>query len=204
MRNRFRNHLLIVGMLTMVFVPAGVAHASCLELPAVPVAIADAQTVFVGTVTSAEYLDRVATFQVEEVWKGDVGSTVVVNGGPSIKELEAGKAVGQDIVTSVDRSFVVGSRYLVVSHGSEDGVLLDNQCSVTQVYNADLDEHRPDTAVIVAQPGDPTPGTTAAVDWVLIAGIGILTIGLGAGAALVLRNRQDGVTTGDGIRASNP
>lgn len=204
MRNRFRKHLLIVGVLTMIFVPGGAAHASCLELPAVPVALADAQTVFVGTVVSVEYLDRVATFEVEEVWKGDVGPTVVVNGGPSIKELEAGKAVGQDIVTSVDRSYVVGSRYLVASHGSEDGVLLDNQCSVTQVYSADLDEYRPDTAVIVAQPGDPTPSTLANVDWALVVGIGIVTIGLGAGAALILRNRHDSLNPGEGVRASNP
>lgn len=205
MRNRFRNHLLIVGVLTMVFVHAGVAHASCLELPAVPVAMSDAETVFVGTVTSAEYLDRVATFQVEEIWKGDIGANVVVTGGPSVRELEAAAARGEDLVTSVDRSYAVGTRYLVVSHGSDGDVLLDNQCSVTQVYSADLDQYRPDTALIVTQTGDPTPtvSTEAAVNYGLIVGLGVAVIGIGV-AAFAIRNRREKLGGPDRVQPSNP
>ena len=107
---------------------------------------------FVGTVTETDFDGRVATFNVGEVWKGETGSAVIVVAGPSLAELQAAQAKGENLVTSVDRSFDLGTTYLVVSHGSHDGALLDNQCSNTQPFSVSLNEYRP---------ADVTPPTTA-------------------------------------------
>ena len=127
------------------------AQASCAEAVPLQDAIANAQTVFVGTVTETDFDGRVVTFNVSEVWKGETGPTIIVVGGPSIADLQAAQANGENVVTSVDRSFELGTTYLVVSHGSHDGVLLDNQCSNTQPFAVSLNEHRP---------ADATPPTT--------------------------------------------
>ena len=128
------------------------AQASCAEAVPLQDAIAKAETVFVGTVTETDFDGRVATFNVGEVWKGETGSAVIVVAGPSLAELQAAQAKGENLVTSVDRSFDLGTTYLVVSHGSHDGALLDNQCSNTQPFSVSLNEYRP---------ADVTPPTTA-------------------------------------------
>jgi hypothetical protein len=121
-----------------------VADASCVEPPPLAESIAAAQVVFVGTVTALDHEGRVATFRVEEVWKGGVlGETVVVNGGPSLRELERAERDGFGIASSVDRTYEAGVRYLVVSHGAAGDVLRDNACSSTQAYSTELDRFRP-------------------------------------------------------------
>lgn len=147
------NRAVILASLVMLVSALGTlpAQASCAEAVPLQAAIANARTVFVGTVTETDFDGRVATFNVGEVWKGETSSMVIVVGGPSLAELQAARSKGEDVVTSVDRSFELGTTYLVVSHGSEDGVLLDNQCSNTQPFAVSLNEYRPDA----------TPPTTA-------------------------------------------
>jgi hypothetical protein len=87
---------------------------------------------FVGAVTGLRNDGRTATFRVEEVWRGSVNETVVVRGGPP------GNAM-----TSVDRFYEAGVRYLVVPYSATGDILRDNACSSTQVYTSKLDRFRP-------------------------------------------------------------
>ena len=121
--------LLGVGML---WAP-GQALASCAQLPSVEAGLKLADAVFVGTVTSVANGDRWATVRVDEVWKGpDQPAQVVVLGGP-----------GGNVASSVDRTYVVGTRYLFAA-GISDGNLVDNSCSATApVDTIDLGAIRP-------------------------------------------------------------
>ncbi len=119
------------------------AQASCAESVPLQEAIATAQTAFIGTVTEVDFDGRVAIFAVDETWKGETGATAIVVGGPTLAELQAARAIGQDLATSVDRSYELGVTYLVVSYGSQDGVLLDNECSNTQPFSVSLNDYRP-------------------------------------------------------------
>lgn len=158
------------------------AMASCAEPLPDALAIEQGQTVFVGTVTGLDNDGRLATFAVDDVWKGEVSAIAVVNGGPSLAELkEAG--LGADIATSVDRWYELGARYLVVSHEIEDGVYRDNACSATQIYEARLDEFRPDWA---HAPSPVETDGTATVARVALAVVGALTVG----GVLITRRRQ--------------
>ncbi len=125
---------------------AAPAGASCLGPPSVDTSLRDADLAFVGTAVDVTNNGRWATFSVEEVWKGDPGGQVVeVRGGP-----------GGQAATSVDRTYVSGTRYLVFArdpgaHGlsrawGDDGRWEDGACSATQPYTADLDRFRPQAA----------------------------------------------------------
>lgn len=143
--------LIVVGSLAL----AGPAAASCVEAGPLAERLADAHTVFVGTVVSVDNDGRKATFEVEEVWKGNAGATAVVNGGPTDAEIAEARTQGLDIFTSVDRFYEVGTRYLVVPYEVGE-VMRDNNCSATQVFTADLDQYRPET---VMTPLTTTDGT---------------------------------------------
>jgi hypothetical protein len=122
--------------------PAGVLAKCVLPVPGqAPWAGADA--VFVGTVTGVANGDRWATVLVEEVWLGpDQPAEVVVRGGP------------EDAVTSVDRAYVAGMRY-VFGVMVENGTLLDNACSgTTPADSIDLAAMRP---AEIRQPGAGAP-----------------------------------------------
>jgi len=120
------------------------AAASCMILPPLDKALADASVVFVGTAMETKHDGRVATFEVEQVWKGSVAELVVVNGGgPSIKEMERAEAKGGSIATSVDRAYETGVRYLVLPWHVRGQVMRDNACSSTQPYTAKLASHAP-------------------------------------------------------------
>ena len=131
---------------SFMFAVAGPALASCAPPAPIDQALAEANTVFVGMVTALEHQGRVATFAVHEVWKGDIGAMVTVSGGPSPSEIERAAGEGLTVATSVDRTYVAGATYLVVSYAAEGEVLLDNGCSATQFYRAELDRHRPASA----------------------------------------------------------
>ena len=122
-----------VGALAWVLLPAGTAGASCLEPPPLEVGLAEAHTVFVGTVIDLANQSRTATFAVEEVWKGTVAEEAVVMGGPN------GNAL-----TSVDRGFEVGTRYLVVPVRGAGSSFEDNACTLTQLYTQDVATLRPE------------------------------------------------------------
>ncbi|MGI8607395.1 MAG: hypothetical protein ACR2L0_09660 [Gaiellaceae bacterium] len=119
------------------------AAASCMRPPPLDKALAAVPVVFVGTVVDTQHDGRTATFDVEEIWKGSVGARVVVNGGPSVAEMENAEAQGQVAATSVDRAYETGVRYLVVPFGASGNVLTDNACSSTQPYTAKLASHAP-------------------------------------------------------------
>lgn len=127
--------------------------------------------VFVGTVVDVRH-DTTARFEVEEVWVGDVGSEVIVLGGPD----EPGMA------TSVDRTWQVGTKYLVVTH-VDGGQLLDNSCSPTQEWDDALESARPATAH--APTGGSTTDDGLPIGLVVAVAVGILVLAVGATAALV-------------------
>jgi hypothetical protein len=184
MRRRVWLVPMLVAMFTFVVTPP--ARASCVEPIPIAQALDEARTVFVGTVTDLQYGGRVATFIVDDVWKGDVSGSVVVNGGPGLSELEAANAQGQDVVTSVDRTYETGGRYLVVSHGNDGDVLLDNACSITQPFSSDLDQYRPESAA--APPGAATRVVTddglSVFGWT---GLIVLTAGVVGGTFAIVR-----------------
>jgi len=174
-----------------VFLSVPPARASCAEPIPIEQALAEAQAVFVGTVTHVQYSGRMATFQVEEVWKGDVGAVAVVNGGPGLSELEAARAQGQEVFTSVDRTFESGRRYLVVSYARDGALLSDNACSATRIFTGDLDPYRPDSAYTPVAPPAPDTGDegTPPGIWIGLAALVAATAGAMAVAIRRLRMR---------------
>lgn len=166
-------------VLALMFTAVGAAHASCAEPLPLPQALDQAQTVFVGTVTGVDYGDRVATFRVDDLWKGNAGGTAVVNGGPALADLEAARTQGSDVATSVDRIYVLGEQYLVVSYGMDGNALADNACSATQPFTPELDEFRP--ASPPATPGGALDGWA----WAGLAGLA-----LALGGAIVVASRR--------------
>jgi hypothetical protein len=167
-------------LLAMSIGGASAAQASCGVLPGTTLAgqIDAAPTVFVGTVIRTSNNDRVARVRVESVWKGPAVPTfVTVSGTPA-----QGSAA-----TSVDRSFAVGQRYLLVpSTGSSP--FQDSSCSATQLYSTQLDALKPATAQ-APTPGsdglDPTGWWLPA--WIFPALAGLL---LAAAAALWIARRR--------------
>ncbi len=174
---------LTLGVLLM---SAPVAGASCAPPLPIEEAMAQAPVVFVGTVVDLEHEGVFAGFSVDEVWKGDVDSRVVVSGGPSPSDLE-GLGFGESVVTSVDRHYEKGVTYLVVPFGIEEGVYMDNGCSATQIYDSNLEDFRPATA---------HPPIDAGIDSeVVIARIALGAVVLVAGGAVVttvMRRRATG------------
>jgi hypothetical protein len=127
-----------------VVVAASPAGASCAPPLGVADAIARADVVVVGTVTATRSRDRIATIRIEESWRGAVGGSVEVAGGPAT----------ENMATSVDRTYRPGVRYLVIArepsaHG-EQGTFgsryEDNGCSATRPWTDDLARFRPATA----------------------------------------------------------
>ena len=149
--------VVLVGALFAFMGLAQTAAASCAPRLTVSDAIAQSDLVVVGTVTSARSRNRIATVAVDEAWKGDVGSTVEVFGGPS----------ADNSATSVDRTYDVGVRYFIVAydpkaHGYPSvfgGHYEDASCSVTQPWTEALAAFRPTTAKVLPPP----PPTSAVV-----------------------------------------
>ena len=124
--------------------PAG---ASCLPTPSIEESIQAADLVFVGTVVELNNRNRLATFTLEEIWKGDPGRPRLdVRGGPP-----GGAA------SSVDRTFEIDTRYLVFASQGELH-WEDNACSATRVYDESLDRYRPEFARTVATVDNSTEG----------------------------------------------
>lgn len=120
-------------------------------------AIEQSDVVVVGTVTATRSRNRIATVKVEEVWKGDVGNTFQVAGGPA----------NGNAATSVDRTYAVGTRYLLFamepgahsSQGTFGARYEDSNCSTTQTWSESLSPFRPARATVVTDP-PPTPVST--------------------------------------------
>jgi len=158
---------------------AAPADASCGPSWRVPKAMREADLVFVGTVEKLTNADRWATFTIEDLWKGSPdGRSVEIHAGPK----------GENAHSSIDRTYELGTRYLVLAyepgaHGSADlfdSRFQDNRCSRTQPYLSTLKRFRPDTA--------PTrPPAVVATDSTADSGLGpvVLAGGLISVAALV-------------------
>jgi hypothetical protein len=110
-----------------------VALADCMMPAPVKEAALKADILFVGTVTETTSNDTWASVAVEEVWRGpDLPADVVVKGGP-----------GGNAMTSVDRTFWAGVKYLFFPYADEQGALADNSCTNTMEWSADLAQIRP-------------------------------------------------------------
>jgi hypothetical protein len=127
-------HILFLALVLAALGSAPAAKASCAPAPPLRNSIAEADIVFVGAVVALAHDGRTATFRVEDVWKGKVGETVVVHGGPGIAGIESAAARGEGVASSVDRSYRMGTRYLVLPFGRSGNVLRDSICSNTRPY----------------------------------------------------------------------
>lgn len=183
------------GMLSVLFLVTTVlvspARASCAPPPPMKRAMAEAPAVFVGQVVSTTNEDRWAVVDVEEVWKGDVPERVEVRGGP------ADPPGRLSVVSSVDRDFKNGRRYLFVPYRRKGDVFLDNICTRTTRYSGRLDKYRPAGAVPLppddAEPsGEQAPVSGGGVSPWLIVGLGAAAC---AGGAILLSGRRRRAST---------
>lgn len=162
----------VLAGLTLGLLP-GAASASCAEFPPLGEHLDQAEVVFVGTVVALTNLDRTAEVAVEEVWRGEgIPARVTVHGGED----------DPTMMTSVDRTFVAGTRYLFAATFDEGG-LRDDSCTATREWSEDLAEFRP-TSV-----STPEPAEGAASDGVPVPAIGIVLAVLAIGAVSVLAFR---------------
>jgi hypothetical protein len=153
------------------------ASASCAAAPTLATAIAQGQTVFVGTVTGLADGARIATVHVDDVWKGNSVSAVVqVVGSPDLSAA----------ATSVDRTYAAGQQYLFIPTSGSIDRFQDNNCTLTQTYSSTLSGLRPTGA-----PG--TPKNVSGFDFPILQVVaGVVAIHLVIGIvvlALYLRRR---------------
>lgn len=175
----------LLGTVVYVTGSALPAWASCAPRLTVSDAITQSDLVVVGTVTSTRSRNRIATVAVDEVWKGDVGSTVEVVGGPQ----------SDNSGSSVDRTYEVGVRYLIVAYEPEahgypnvfGGRYEDNNCSVTQPWTDTLAVFRPSSARVSVPPpvSSPTAPTgdkqsdNSITVWLVVGGVTLLAASSG-------------------------
>lgn len=150
--------------------------------PPLAEAIKEAEIVFVGTVVATANVDRTATVSVEEVWKGPaMPATVQVKGG------------GDDpnTASSVDRSFQPGARYVFLPHLTQNGSLVDNSCSNTEVWDDSMAVFRPADAWLgeVDMSNDLRPIDLGFV--VRIGGVLLVVAAVMLGVGLLARGRSD-------------
>lgn len=141
-------------------------------------AIDDAPAVFVGVVLEAENRDRLATVEVEEVWKGSsIPDIVEISGGPPNRPFDTKS------ISTVDRSYVVGRTYVFVPHSRGDFFLATTHAvarpntahdSISSVRTMPwssrqrrhrLREYRRPPLLRASQPGIALPWDGSLVDW---------------------------------------
>jgi hypothetical protein len=151
--------VLVVGLLLPVLVvgSASVAAASCAPPLSLADAVATSDLVVVGTVNAARSNHRIVTVAVEDIWRGDADAQIEVAGGPD----------SLSRATSVDRTFVVGQRYLFFifepglhgGSGTFGARYEDNGCTDTRPYTSGLDQLRPASARRTAAPSTLLPSS---------------------------------------------
>ena len=102
----------------------------------------DAQYAFVGTVSATRSNGRIADVDVESAWRGSVTSPTTV----------AGAEGSPGSISSVDRSYEVGRRYLFVPYARDSDGYRDNACTDTREWNDRLGRLAPVAATDVAPP----------------------------------------------------
>lgn len=141
---------LFAWMLVAAFAAAAVASCA-VQLPLTQ-SLAASSVVFTGTVVAVDGGDRIATVLVDEVWKGEpLPEQVEVRGGPGDPQS----------ITSVDRSFARGDKYLFVPI-NDTPPFQDNACTATREYSPELESSRPLDGSEAAD-GRPAPGAGAPV-----------------------------------------
>ncbi len=174
---------LLVAAVSLVAAP-GPVDARCVPPPPIEEAARRADVVIVGTVTAVAQEGRVATVAVAEIWRGPaLPASVDVRGGPG-----EGR-------TSVDRTFVAGTRYLFTLGIEPDGQLTDTACSATIEWDPGLGALRPagmhlpvgaaglDAAAAPDAPFDPS-------SFVVPAGVALLVAATLLIAGMLARGRQ--------------
>ena len=132
--------ILPVALALPLLLLAAPVMADCQMAGSVADELARVRVAFVGTVT--EVNGSTATFDVAEVWKGDVGEVVEVGGA-----FDDG-SFGED-----DRGWNVGATYLVLPY-VEGNFLRDTICSATTAWTDELAALRP---AGVETPAAPAP-----------------------------------------------
>ena len=133
--------------------PAG---ADCQMAGSVAEELARVRVAFVGTVTQVN--GSTATFDVAEVWKGDVGEVAEVGGA-----FDDG-SFGED-----DRGWNDGATYLILPY-VDGGSLRDTICSATTEWTDDLAALRPAGAEM--RGAEPAPSGPS----ILLVGIGLVVV----------------------------
>jgi hypothetical protein len=142
----------------------GTAAASCQEFPPLEQHLAQAEVVFVGTVSGITDERRTALVEVEEVWSGpELPARVTVHGG--FEDLG---------FTTADRYFDEGVRYLFAP-SLNAGRLEDNSCTATREWTDDLVALRP-SVVATPVPAESDAGPGIGLPGLAV-GLAILAVG---------------------------
>jgi hypothetical protein len=125
----------VIGLATLLFTPQ--ANASCIAIPSLQEAVANAKFAFVGKVVATSNRGRTARVRIDSVWKGTrIPRHVVVRGSPA----------SGNSVTTVDREYVKNRKYLFVPYQRKShSTFLDNECSATSEYTAAIAGDAPST-----------------------------------------------------------
>jgi hypothetical protein len=135
---------LAVGAVVLLPLPA--TGAACAPPPPLSRGIEEADIVFVGTVTDTRNHSYWATVEVEELWQGDdIPTEVEVRG--------RAKGPHAHLISSEDRSFRVGVRYLILPTSGRGSIFNDNLCTSTQPYKDGLERYRPPDAQVISGGG---------------------------------------------------
>jgi hypothetical protein len=155
---------------------ASPASASCAPQQPLRDELGDAKVAFVGTVISTTNHDKTALVSVEQIWLGrSLPETVEVQGGPENEQL----------VTSNDRSFDEGERYLFVPSNAIPP-FRDNACTATQPFTPEVARLTPEGAIDPTRPGS--------VVWIVV-----VAALVAAGAWQVRRARRSAQSTAPDI-----
>lgn len=153
--------LATTGLLAALLAIPAPALADCAVPPPLEVSLKTADLVFVGTVSGIEADGHSATFEVEEIWRGDVPATVQVAGGENPAQ------PAED-----DRTFELGTKYVVIP-SLRDGRLVDSLCSGTTPWDDSYAAIRP----VDARPATASaPPTETGGQSSLLAGLGDLAM----------------------------
>jgi hypothetical protein len=170
--------VLLLGV--VVVVTPDPALASCAPAPSLEARLASATVAFVGTVHDTSDGGRLATVRVEEIWKGA--------GLPAEVRMD-GTVSGTGVVTSADRTYAVGHRYLFLP-ANATSPFRDIDCSGTIEYSPAVAALRPASAFAPSRMAD----AATEPSWVLPLGV-LVAVVLGTGligGILVVRRRRAG------------
>lgn len=149
------------------------------------VQVATAPIAFVGRVVALDATMTTADFEVEEVWRG----------GPLPGYLRVHGGTGEPgVVSSVDRTYQPGQRYLVAPYLDGDR-LRDNSCTMTRPVDAEVEAARPADAEPASS--EPEDEPTSSTPWLLI-GVGALAAAAAITSAWVAHHRREPGARSDG------